>query len=231
MYYLICKDTEKKLYKFGRKKFFEVLRKHDLLVKKRKRRAVTTDSKLWRGQYPDLAKELIPSRPEQVWVSDITYFRIKDGFVYGHLITDGYSKKIMGYEVSDTMKATYTLLALEMAIKNRMYKEELIHHSDRGYQYLSKVYTDHLKKNKIKISVTQDGSPYDNAVAERINGILKDEFDFYEVFDSLEQAKELIEKSVSIYNDKRPHWSNHLLTPNEMHQQRELKIKTWRKKE
>ncbi len=117
-----------------------------------------------------------------------------------------------------------------MAIKNRYYAEELIHHSDRGFQYLSRVYTDYLKKHKIRISVTQDGNPYHNAVAERINGILKEESGFYGVFDSLEQAKELIEKSARIYNDKRPHWSNHLLTPNEMHQQRELKIKTWRKK-
>ena len=128
------------------------------------------------------------------------------------------------------MKATSTLVALKMAIKNRMYDEELIHHSDRGFQYLSRVYTDFLKEHKIKISVTQDGSPYDNAVAERINGILKDEFDFGGIFDTLEQAKELLKKVAEIYNDKRPHWSNSLLTPNEMHQQREMKIKTWRSK-
>ena len=106
--------------------------------------------------------------------------------------------------LSDNMKATTTLLDLKMAIKNRDYAEELIHHSDRGFQYLSRVYTDDLKKHKIRISVTQDGNPYHNAVAERINGILKEEFGFYGVFDSLEQAKELIEKSARIYNDKRP---------------------------
>lgn len=230
MYYMICKYEEKKLYKFGRKKFFEILKKHKLLVKKRKKRAITTDSKLWRGQYPDLVKELIPSRPEQVWVADITYFRTKNGFIYGHLLTDGYSKKLVGFEVADNMKATSTLVALKMAINNRVYDEELIHHSDRGFQYLSRVYTDFLKKHKIKISVTQDGSPYDNAVAERINGILKDEFDFGGIFDTLEQAKELLKKVAKIYNDKRPHWSNSLLTPNEMHQQRKMKIKTWRSK-
>lgn len=230
LYYLICKDPDKQFYKFGRKKLFEVLKKHELLIKRRRRRARTTDSKLWRGQYPDLTRELIPSRPEEVWVSDITYFRTKDGFIYGHLVTDGYSKKLVGFEVSDNMKAITTLLALKMATENRYYNEVLIHHSDRGFQYLSRVYTDYLKKYGIRISVTQDGNPYHNAVAERLNGILKDEFDFYGIFDNLEQAKELIEKSAKIYSDKRPHWSNHLLTPNEMHQQRELKIKTWRKK-
>lgn len=230
MYYLICKDPEKEAYKFGRKRFFEILKKYDLLVKRRKKRVVTTDSRLWRGQYPDLTEGLTPCRPEQVWVADITYFRTKDGFIYGHLITDGYSKKLMGFVVSDNMKATTTLLALKMAIKNKIYKEELIHHSDRGFQYLSRVYTDFLKKHKIKISVTQGGEAYKNPVAERINGVLKDEFRFDGIFENLEQAKELIEKAAKIYNEKRPHWSNHLLTPNEMHQQRELKIKTWRRK-
>lgn len=227
LYYLINKDSERKKYKFGERRFFEVLRLHNLLIKRKKRRAITTDSKLWTGQYPDLVKEITLSRPEQVWVSYITYFRTKAGFIYGHLITDGYSKKLVGFEISDNMKATSTLLALKMAIKNRVYNEELIHHSDRGLQYLSKIYTDFLKKYKVKISVTQDGSPYDNAVAERINGILKDEFDFGGVFDTLEQAKKLIEEVAIIYNDKRPHISNHYLTPNEMHQQSKLKIKTW----
>lgn len=229
LYYLINKDSERKKYKFGERRFFEILRLHNLLIKRKKRRAITTDSKLWTGQYPDLVKEITPSRPEQVWVSDITYFRTKAGFIYGHLITDGYSKKLVGFEISDNMKATSTLLALKMAIKNRVYKEELIHHSDRGLQYLSKIYTNFLKKHKVKISVTQDGSPYDNAVAERINGILKDEFDFGGVFDTLEQAKKLIEEVAIIYNDKRPHISNHYLTPNEMHQQSKLKIKTWKR--
>jgi len=122
-------------------------------------------------------------------------------------------KKLVGFEVSDNMKATSTLLALKMAIGIRIYDEELIHHSDRGFQYLSRVYTGYLKKHKIKISVTQDGSPYDNAVAERMNGILKDEFDFGGIFGNLEQAKKLIEKVAIIYNQKRLHTSNHYLTP------------------
>jgi len=228
MYYLISKGSEKSSYKFGRKRFFEILKAHDLLVKRRKKRIFTTDSSHWRRQYPDLVKELIPNRPEQIWVSDITYFKISGDSVYGHLITDGYSKKLMGFVVADNMRAPTTLLALKMAVKNRMYDEQLIHHSDRGFQYLSRVYTDFLKSHKIWISVTQDGSPYDNAVAERINGILKDEFGFKKVFKNLKEAQVAIEKAAKVYNNKRPHWSNHLLTPNEMHLQRNLKIKTWR---
>ena len=122
MYYLISKDPNRKNYKFGERKFFKVLKAHNLLVIRKKRRAITTDSKLWKGQYPNLVKELVPTRPEQVWVADITYFRTKDGFIYGHLITDGYSKKLMGFEVSGNMKATSTLLALKMAVENRIKK-------------------------------------------------------------------------------------------------------------
>jgi len=133
----------------------------------------------------------------------------------------------MGAVVAGDMKATTTLAALKMAIKNRQYNDTLIHHSDRGFQYLSKIYTDHLQNQKIKISVTQNGSPYDNPVAERINGILKDEFDLGAVIPNLEEAKKMLEKAMDIYNDKRPHWSNHLLTPNEMHNQQEIKMVTW----
>jgi len=137
LYYLINKEPARQNYKFGEKRFFDVLRAHDLLIKRKKRYAITTDSKHWRSQYPDLVRELIPSRPEELWVSDITYFKTKEGFIYGHLITDAYSKKLVGFEVSNNMKATTTLLALKMAIANRQYTEELIHHSDRGFQYLS----------------------------------------------------------------------------------------------
>ncbi len=116
-----------------------------------------------------------------------------------------------------------------MALKNRMYNDELIHHSDRGFQYCSKIYTNTLRKNKIKISVTQNGSPYENAIAERINGILKDEFGLGVILKNLQQAQLLMKYAVEIYNLKRPHWSNQLLTPDQMHQQKERPIKTWSK--
>jgi len=230
MYFLISQDPDRNHFKFGRKKFFEILKKHGLLVKKRKKYAKTTDSGHWLKQYPDLINGLTPTRPEQVWVADITYFKTKNGFIYGHLITDAYSKKIMGYHISDDMKAASTLEALIMALENRMYDKALIHHSDRGFQYLSKLYTDLLKDNQIRRSVTQDGSPYDNAVAERINDILKGEFNFDGIFDNLQQARNQIKNTVDVYNNQRPHWSNHLLTPAQMHLQEELEIKIWRKK-
>jgi len=230
MFEEISQDPDFAKYKFGRDRFFDVLRANDLLVKRRKKPVYTTDSSKWRKQYPNLVEDLIPTRPEQIFVADITYFRTEKGFVYGHIVTDAYSKKIMGYHVSDDMKATSTLAAVQMAIENRRYDEALIHHSDRGFQYLSKLYTDFLKKHNISISVTQDGSPYDNAIAERINGILKGEFDFNRTFRNLYHARLLMDKVVKIYNSKRRHWSNSLLTPDQMHQQRKLKIKTYRKK-
>ena len=133
----------------------------------------------------------------------------------------------MGFKVAKDRKATTTLLAAKMAVKNRIYKKELIHHSNRGLQYLSGTSTKYLKKNGIQISVKQNSSPYENVVAERINGILKDEFGFDGVFDDLEQAEKQLEKAVYIYNEIRPHWSNHFLAPNEMHQQDVLEIITW----
>ena len=227
LYFLINQDTQRQQFKFGEQRFFDILNKYNLLVKKRKKYVRTTDSKLWRGQFDNLLEGISINRPEQVWVSDITYFRTQEGFIYGHLITDAYSKKLVGAVVADNMKATTTLLALKMALKNRQYNKPLIHHSDRGFQYLSKVYTSYLKKNKILISVTQNGSPYDNPVAERVNGILKDEFNLGRTLKNIHQAKEILEKAMHIYNEKRPHWSNHLLTPNQMHKQCDLEMITW----
>lgn len=227
LFYLINQDEQRKQFKFGQKKFFDVLRKHDLLVKKRKKHVFTTDSKHWRNQFDNLVEGMTINRPEQIWVADITYFKTRNRYLYGHLITDAYSKKLMGGVVADNMKAITTLLALQMAIQNRQYDDTLIHHSDRGFQYLSKVYTDHLKLNNIKISVTQNGSPYDNPVAERINGIIKSEFGLGNCLKNLEEAKQLLEKAMHIYNHKRPHWSNHLLTPNQMHNQSVLKPISW----
>lgn len=129
----------------------------------------------------------------------------------------------MGVIVADDIKATTTLLALKMALKNRQYKTLLIHHSNRGFQFLSKVYTSYLKKNKIQISITK----YDNPVAERINGILKDEFNLGSTLKNLQQAKQILEKAMHIYNEKRPHWSNHLLTPQQMYSQKDLEMITW----
>jgi transposase InsO family protein len=214
----------------GRDRLFELLRAEGMLISKRKKYTVTTDSKHWMRKYPNRIKELVLSRPEQVWVADITYIDTIDGNAYLHLITDAYSKQIMGYELCSNMEAVSTLKALIMALTNRQYKDQsLIHHSDRGLQYCSKVYIDTLVKNNITISMTESGSPYDNAVAERMNGILKDEFGLGEKLNGLEEVKVHTEQSIRIYNLLRPHLSCQMLTPKQMHQQQNIKVKTYKK--
>ncbi len=181
-------------------------------------------------KYPNLIKGMQVKRPEQLWVADITYITVADQHCYLHLITDAYSKMIMGYNVSKSLAASSTIRALETALKNRRYIGKLIHHSDRGLQYCSSGYVKILQKNNIAISMTEDGSPYDNAIAERMNGILKDEFGLDEVFEYYGQLNLQVAQSVQLYNQKRPHESNYLLTPQQMHRQNKLKPKAWHKK-
>lgn len=230
LYGLLGDDFKRQGIKVGRDKLFTLLREESLLVVRKRKYVRTTDSRLWMRQYPDLAKGLELSRPEQLWVADITYLSTRQGYGYLHLITDAYSKRIMGYKLSDHLGASATLQALEMALRDRRYSSRLIHHSDRGLQYCSKDYTNLLKDNTIKISMTQTGSPYDNAVAERVNGILKQELGLDEQFESIPQAKRQVDQAVILYNRFRPHFSNHLLTPEQMHHQKKLKPRTWKRK-
>ena len=142
-----------------------------------------------------------------------------------------YSKKVMGYELCDNMEAASTLKALKMALRNRKYPQsELMHHSDRGLQYCSKLYTDYLNKNRIIISMTENGDPYENAIAERMNGILKDEFGLGERMEDIQQAQRLTQQSIDAYNQLRPHLSCHYLTPEQMHNQQKIRMRTWKKK-
>jgi len=215
----------------GRDQLFCWLRAEGLLVYKKKRYTVTTNSKHWMRKYPNLIKDLVINRPEQLWVADITYLETaEDGNIYLHLVTDAYSKQIMGYELCDNMEAASTLKAVKMAVKGRSYpNQSLIHHSDRGLQYCSKLYTDYLTENNINISMTENGSPYDNAVAERVNGILKDEFGLSEQLDGLSEALLQVKESVYAYNFLRPHLSCQMLTPEQMHGQKSIEIKTYKK--
>lgn len=228
LYYLLQLEGQASI---GRDKLFSVLREEGLLIGKKRKYTATTNSKHWLRKYPNLVKGISPERPEQLWVADITYIDTLDGNAYLHLITDAYSKQIMGYELCDNMEAASTLKALKMALNKRKYKlSELIHHSDRGLQYCSKLYTDCLKENGIAISMTENGDPYENAIAERINGILKDEFGLSDRFENILQAKELTRQSVEIYNQLRPHLSCSMLTPNQMHQQDKIKLISFKKK-
>jgi len=230
LYFLLKESFVQDGISIGRDRLFDLLREEDLLIIKKKKYTKTTDSKHWMHKYPNLVKGLELKRPEQVWVADITYMSLIDRNCYLHLITDAYSKLIMGYCVSEGLAGTETLKALQMALKNRRYTDNLIHHSDRGLQYCSAAYVKMLEDKNISISMTQDGNPYDNAIAERVNGILKDEFGLDDVFDDQRQLELQVAQSISSYNNKRPHESNYLLTPTEMHQQDKLKPKAWHKK-
>lgn len=230
LYQLLGDDFKRQGIRVGRDKLFRLLREESLLVVRKRKYVRTTDSRLWMRQYPDLAKGFDLSRPEQLWVADITYLSTRQGYCYLHLLTDAYSKKIMGYTLSNHLGASATIQALAMALNQRRNNKPLIHHSDRGLQYCSKDYTSLLKNNNITISMTQTGSPYDNAVAERVNGILKQELGLDDQFDSIGQAKQQVDQAVVLYNRFRPHFSNHLLTPEQMHHQKKLKPRTWKRK-
>jgi putative transposase len=230
LHYILKEEFSNQELKIGRDKLFTILRKEGLLIKKKRNYTITTNSKHWMRTYPNLIKDLVLIRPEQVWVADITYLDTKDENAYLHLITDAYSKQVMGHELCNNMEARSTLKALKMALKNRKYDSVLIHHSDRGTQFCSKVYTDLLKKNNIQISMTENGDPYENAVAERMNGILKDEFGLGEQLENIKEANNQTKQSISIYNTLRPHLSCQMLTPKQMHSQQTIKLKKWNKK-
>jgi putative transposase len=215
----------------GRDKLFEILAAENLLIKRRKRYIKTTNSRHWMRTYEDRAKNLPLKKPEQLWVADITYMSTEDKTIYLHLVTDAYSKQIMGYKLSRDLTTESTQQALQMAFRNRIYpRRTLMHHSDRGLQYCSAAYIQELRDHRCQVSMTEDGSPYDNAVAERLNGILKDEFYCDETFESYEQAKRYVDQAIMIYNTRRPHSSCSMLTPLEMHKQHKLLVTKWNKK-
>lgn len=179
----------------------------------------TTDSHHWLKKYPNLIKELVPSAAEQLWVSDITYIRTLQGFNYLSLITDAYSRKIMGYALFQTLEATGPLEALIMAVSERQKISPyiLIHHSDRGVQYCSAEYVQILANEKMAISMTQSGSPYENALAERVNGTIKNDFFPKRVYQNHKEAMKAITRIIHVYNQMRPHASVDYLTPDEAH--------------
>lgn len=210
--------------KMGRDAFFDLLQANHLLVRRKKRKIYTTQSFHWYRKYPNKIKGIIPSRPNQVWVSDITYWKINCGYVYISLITDAYSRKIVGYNLADTLDAVETVQALKNALKHLQKKPiGLIHHSDRGLQYCSSGYVKLLKDHQIEISMTENGDPYENALAERVNGILKEEYLYDYSVDSLDQARLVLDFVIKIYNTERPHLSCSYKTPEFVHQDQQPK--------
>jgi putative transposase len=211
--------------KIGRDALFDLLSVNKLLIRRRRRRVFTTNSFHWLRKYPNLIREYRPDMPNKLWVSDITYLKTSAGFLYISLITDAYSHKVVGYHIAPTLDAIETLEALKMALHNIDMPNtvDLVHHSDRGIQYCCEEYVTLLKNHKIRISMTENGDPLENAIAERINGILKEEYLHHYKLENLIQAKECLKASIELYNNKRPHWSIGLLTPNHVHQ---LNLKT-----
>lgn len=200
----------------GRDSLFRILEKNNLNIHKRKHRVRTTWSASWLRQFPNLIKDIVLTASNQLWVSDITYIETKKGFIYLHLVTDAYSKKIMGWSLSPSLHAKATISALQMAIRNAGCNlNGLIHHSDRGCQYCCEKYVKLLQDNRIQISMTQDGNPRDNAIAERVNGILKTEWLNDENFECFNDAYNRIAQIINIYNNKRPHLSLNYKTPSQ----------------
>lgn len=229
LYYLLL-DKLRHL-KIGRDKFFNILRANHLLIEPKRSYHITTNSHHRFRKHQNLVLNTVINRPEQVWVSDITYIGKREKPCYLSLVTDAYSKKIMGYSVADNLNTESSLMALSMAIKSRQDKGlALIHHSDRGLQYCADNYQTMLNKSNIKCSMTNNGDPYENAVAERINGILKQEFLIDTYHQNVAIMKIIVKEAIEIYNNQRPHYSNYMLTPKQMHIQSKIQMRTYKTK-
>lgn len=229
LFMLLPALTEHKI-KLGRDQLFELLGFYGLLIRRRVRKVKTTNSHHWLKKYPNLTVGLVLNAADELWVSDITYVRTTGGFSYLSLITDAYSHKIVGHELCPTLEATGCIEALKMAVRGRKSNSPftLIHHSDKGVQYCSSEYIKILQKEGIAISMTQNGSPYENALAERANGILKTEFLISRVYQSHQDAKKGITPVIQIYNQRRPHATVDYLTPEEAHSKSGILKKRWK---
>jgi putative transposase len=211
----------------GRDAFFNLLAKNKLLVRNKKRRVNTTNSKHFFYRYPNLVKAFAPQHAHELWVADITYIPVKDRFAYLHLITDAYSRKIVGFHVSDNMRVDSAVIALQKALDQKPADAIVIHHSDRGMQYCSNEYVKLLMQHHALISMTQNGDPYENAMAERVNGILKTEL-IAETYAGVNEAMQHIARCITIYNYRRVHSSINYQIPHHVHSLQGPQIKRWK---
>ena len=217
--------------KMGRDALFNLLSAHHLLVRKRKRRIQTTQSFHWLRKYTNLIKGFVPTAINQLWVSDITYWKISsNNYVYISFITDAYSHKIVGYHVAESLESIETIKALKMALSDLGSEShfQLIHHSDRGVQYCHHDYVKLLQDYKIQISMTENGDPLENAIAERVNGIIKEEYLQAYTVNTITEAKKVLSFVVNLYNEERPHMSIGNLMPNQVHEQSIKTEKLWK---
>lgn len=220
LYYLLKREFVKREIKIGRDALFDYLRSESMLIRPKKNYTKTTFTNHWLRKHPNLLPMIKIKRPEQVFVSDITYLKTGQGTHYLSLITDAFSRKIVGYHLSDDLNTESVAEALKMAIKQRSTNQALIHHSDRGIQYCASIYQKLLQNNHIQPSMTDGYDCYQNALAERMNGILKQEFLIYQC-ETKQELKKLINESIYIYNNDRPHLSLKMKIPNFIHEKTE----------
>lgn len=229
LYHLIKNDLEEQNIKMGRDALFNLLTSEQMLIRNRKRRHITTNSKHWYKKYPNLINGFVPHGPNQLWVSDITYIKTRQDYLYLFLITDAYSKKILGYCLARDLSSRHAVKALQDAL-HLLGKpiKGLIHHSDRGLQYCCKEYVNLLQDYTIKISMTENGDPLENPIAERINGILKQEYINNEQKNGVNVTEKLIKRVIENYNTKRPHLSCDMMTPEQAHLKSGVIRKRWK---
>lgn len=213
---------------YGRDRLFSLLDREGLLMRQRHRKPRTTYSGHLLPVYTNLVKGIVPTRPNHVWVSDITYVKVDGAFMYLFLITDMYSRKIVGWSLASDMGAPHAVSALKMALRQRKVKTApLIHHSDRGSQYCCSQYVKVLKNNYISISMTENGDPRENAYAERVNGTIKNEY-IKRMAIGVENAQMVVATAIRNYNDHRPHASIEWLTPSEAHMRDGMLYRKWK---
>lgn len=218
LYWMLSPEIHSINPHLGRNKFFDLLRKNDLLVERKRQYQKTTNSYHHFHKYDNKVKELVEIGHNEVWASDITYLRTKMGFAYLSLIIDMYSRKIVGWCLSKSLSIEGSIYALKKALRENPTRKPSIHHSDRGSQYCSHEYVRILKKNKIEISMTEENHCYENAMAERLNGILKDEYLLDRTFNDFSHANKACKEAVKLYNTRRPHWALGFKTPEHIHQ-------------
>lgn len=205
---------------FGRDKFFDLLRGHDMLIKRRRSHSVTTNSRHPFYKHTNQLAAVTVSAPDQAWVSDITYLKTREKFVYLSLVSDVYSRKIVGWNVSSSLAVEGAMDAVKMALRGCSATKDIIHHSDRGIQYCCHAYTDLIEAKQMRMSMGEAGNCYDNAIAERVNGILKDEYLLDSEFLHLKHAEQAVRQAVYLYNNKRPHWSLNLRKPADVYSEK-----------
>lgn len=228
-YHLLQPFLTEHQVKMGRDALFDLLAANKLLIRRKKRRIYTTNSFHWLKKYPNLIEDFRPDAVNQLWVSAITYWQLKEEPVYISFITDAYSHQIVGYQVAETLEAVESVQALKMALATLQEPATpLIHHSDRGIQYCSQAYVKLLEKHHVQISMTQTGDPLDNAIAERVNGIIKNEYlGCYQVND-IQQARQVLDLVIPLYNEERPHRSIGNLTPQQVHTSNTKTERLWK---